>query len=117
MAHPNMREADLMRQIQDWLRLNNHCFIRVNVGARVEFRPHGGKRFMRFGRQGCADILACIDGRFVAIECKTERGRQSEHQQRFQQEVEYCRGIYVLARSLDDVIAAVPTRQKRLVMA
>jgi hypothetical protein len=57
--------------------------------------PH---RLVKVGRPGVADILACIDGRFVAIEVKVGRDTQRQTQKPFQRAVEANGGIYVLAR-------------------
>lgn len=67
-------------------------------------------RGVRFGTPGCADILGLIRpaGRFLAIECKAAvRGAQSEEQKTFQAMIEGWGGIYILARSLADVDAAL----------
>lgn len=61
---------------------------------------------MRFGKVGSADIIGVKDGRMVAIEAKSEKGRQSESQRAFQQRLESEGGFYVLARSVDDVVKA-----------
>ncbi len=62
---------------------------------------------MRSNVPGCCDLTACVRGRFVGIEVKTPIGRQSAQQRRFQAAVELAGGIYVLARSVDDALAAV----------
>lgn len=74
---------------------------RNNTGALRD--PTG--RLIRFGLPGSADILGLIgpEGRFLAIECKTQRGRQTEQQRKFQAMVERHGGLYVLARKAEDV--------------
>lgn len=114
MTHPAMRESDLLRTVRDYLELHGIFHIRVNVGAKVEHNGMGQKRFIRFGRRGCADILCCVGGRFVALELKTERGQQSEYQKEFEAEVRAAGGCYLLIRSLDDLMELLPVRQKRL---
>lgn len=64
-------------------------------------------RFLRYGLKGSADILACIDGRFVAVEAKCGRDKQQPEQIRFQTAIEKAGGIYILARSVDDVRAVL----------
>lgn len=44
-----------------------------------------------------------IVGRFFAIEVKAPKGKQSDEQASFQKAVENAGGIYILARSLEDV--------------
>lgn len=68
-----------------------------------------GKRFVRFGLPGQADISGLIapTGRALFIEVKSDRGRQSPQQVTFQRFVEKHGGLYVLARSLSDVRGAL----------
>lgn len=60
-----------------------------------------------FSREGDPDIIACVNGRLLAIEGKAPGGRQRGAQISCQKEIEACGGVYILAYSLDDVIAAV----------
>ena len=98
------RESTIQSRIL--LALGSRPGIRVwrnNTGA---LRDSNG-RVIRFGLKGSADILGILapHGRMLAIECKTETGRQSEQQKRFQEMVEKHGGVYVLARSVDDVLS------------
>lgn len=58
-------------------------------------------------KRGCPDILACIDGRFVAIEVKTEKGVLSEIQKVQGERIVNAGGIFIVARSVADVAAAL----------
>lgn len=59
---------------------------------------------VRYGLPGSADILGLhCTGKFIAIECKTGTGRLSEKQQKFKNMVTALNGMYVLARSVQDV--------------
>lgn len=77
---------------------------RQNTGA-AKF----GKSFVRFGLPGQADLSGVIapSGRALFIECKSARGVQSPQQKVFQRFVEKHGGLYVLARTLDDVQQAL----------
>jgi len=48
--------------------------------------------------RGSADISATIAGRSVKIEVKIAFDRQSEHQKKYQAEVEKAGGVYIIAR-------------------
>jgi predicted SprT family Zn-dependent metalloprotease len=48
-----------------------------------------------------------IDGQYVGIEVKAPKGKQSDHQKEFQKRLEEAGAKYVLAYSLDDVLAAI----------
>ena len=61
------------------------------------------KRFIRFGAAGSPDIIAIYQGRFIGIECKSSTGRQTAAQKQFQIAVEASKGIYILAKKVEDV--------------
>jgi len=76
------------------------CTARTNVGAAISKAG-----LVRFGVKGMADIH-CIQlphGRLIAIEVKTDRGRQSKDQKRYERMITKYGGLYVLARSVEDV--------------
>lgn len=54
-------------------------------------------------KPGDPDMIACIGGHFVGIEAKTYEGVQSNIQRLRQKQIEEAGGIYILARSVDDV--------------
>lgn len=64
---------------------------------------------VRFGVPGQADISGVLapHGRRIEIEVKSATGRQSQKQRRFQAMIEKHGGLYVLARSVEDVGAAL----------
>lgn len=53
--------------------------------------------------KGIADLCAVRGGRTVWVEIKTPTGTQSDHQRRFQADVEAHGGEYIVARSTADV--------------
>lgn len=73
---------------------------RVNTGAAL-----GRAGFVRFGLPGMADIsgIQFGTGKRIEIEAKTETGRQTPEQKRWQLMIERFGGVYILARSIDDV--------------
>lgn len=72
---------------------------RNNVG--MFFTPDG--RPIAIGIPGEADLtLFCDGGKTVFIETKTERGRQSKKQKKFQAAVERLGYTYVIMRSVED---------------
>lgn len=76
---------------------------RQNTGA-ATFR---GQR-VSFGVQGAADLSGILpDGRRLEIEIKSAVGRQSPEQRAYQTMIERFNGVYILARSVDDVYAAL----------
>jgi len=76
---------------------------RQNTGA-----ARVGRRFVRFGVPGQADLTGILPGgRRVEIEVKSPTGRQTPDQRAFQALIERFDGLYVLARSVDDVRRAI----------
>lgn len=77
---------------------------RANVGVA---RMPGG-RVVRFGVPGQADITGILPGGVrLEIETKSQDGRQTPEQQAYQRVIERFGGVYVLARSVDDVWQAI----------
>lgn len=79
----------------------------------IAFRNNSGLFFTKTGRpvrasvKGAADILGAARGVPLAVETKTAIGRQSKAQKNFQAAWELAGGLYILARSFDDVAAAL----------
>ena len=74
---------------------------------------HGGKgQFVRFGAPGMPDILARgTTGAVIWIEVKSPTGRQSEDQRKWQEDMERFGDIYIVARSVEDVMALFEGRK------
>lgn len=66
-----------------------------------------GRRIVRFGLKGSGDIIGSCAGRAFAIDGKTGKAVQKPHQIAFERKWTKAGGLYVLARSVDDVAAAL----------
>ena len=76
---------------------------RANAGAALM-----GRRFVHFGLPGQADLTGILpDGRRLEIEVKSSTGRQSREQVSFERMIRRFGGLYVLARSVEDVREAL----------
>ena len=98
-----MKEAVLQQEIRLALgQRQDIMMFRINVG---KFRPlDGGPRVIQSAPEGTPDLLGVITpGRAFAIEVKAPRGTQRTVQIAWQNAWEKRGGIYILARSLDDV--------------
>jgi hypothetical protein len=62
----------------------------------------GTGRLVRYGLPGSSDVLACIKGRFVGVECKVGRDRMSEQQHRFTNAIRRNEGIILLLHAAAD---------------
>ena len=64
-------------------------------------------RYQKYGKVGSADIMGILqpNGRHMELEAKTGTGRQSKEQKIHQQfVVERNGGLYILFRSVDDLL-------------
>lgn len=82
---------------------------RANVGvARLGGQRRSAGRVVRFGLTGQADLTGILpNGLRLEVEVKSVGGRQSPEQCRYQAMIQRFGGVYVLARSVEDVWAAV----------
>lgn len=93
-------EREIVRAILDYLRLEKIPAWRNNTGAVQE-----GRRFIRFGPKGGADILGVLppDGRFLALEVKRPGRHATQEQQAFLDWVDAAGGIGEVVTSIQDV--------------
>lgn len=108
----------LTREIIRFLQLKGHQAERISVEGRVIAKTRrvndylmGGtriattyKRVRSSMQRGTADISATIMGKSVKIEIKVGRDRQSEHQRRYQDQIERAGGVYVIIKDMDQFL-------------
>jgi hypothetical protein len=102
-------ESDLLAAIREALvRCGCTCW-RNNTGVATYAESK-----VRYGLGvGSADLVGIYKGRFIAVEVKAEKGRQSPEQKAWQACVERAGGLYVLARSVEEALfAVIPTLTK-----
>lgn len=113
-----MRESDLMKEIMIALSAAGCMVFRNNTGTAYQ-----GKVIHQSGNQvtladarvivfglcvGSADIIGIApDGRFLAVEVKTAKGKTTPEQERFIFNVQLAGGIAGVARSVDDALRLV----------
>lgn len=65
---------------------------------------YSGGRVVRYGRVGAADLTGLLaGGRRIEIEVKGPTGRLTPQQCKYGKEIEQYGGIYIVARSIEDV--------------
>jgi len=79
-------------------------FFRSQAGAVHTVRGNGSKGFFKTGRPGAPDITVCYKGKFVGLEIKNEKGKQSAYQEQAQKQIESTGGYYFIIRSLDELV-------------
>lgn len=103
-------EKATQKAILDYLALTGVFHWRNNSGAmRTE---HGS--FVRFGAAGSPDIVVVLPphGQLLGIEVKDGRGSLSATQKAFRDALEAVGGLYLVARSLDDVTSFLHSRRR-----
>ena len=105
--NPRLSESDIQTLILAWL-LTQKFFVWRNKSEGT-FDPLTGRRraMNQVGaKKGVPDILGILpDGRFLAIEVKTQTGKVSPEQGDFIRQANTLGGLALVARSLDDVKA------------
>ena len=104
-----MLEKEIENQILEYLNhLGLYCWKNQSVGVWDQRKKIYRRPMNKFHRNGVADILGILpDGRLLAIEVKSAKGRLSDHQKEFLKNVEDNNGLAIVARSLDDLHAVV----------
>ena len=95
------------RKLQDLVR--NY----VSLNRIAGFGSRMDKRTTR--KKGEPDFLLCVNGRFIACECKAGQEMPTEEQQAELNLVSDNGGVVCIARSLDDLRAVVRLAQKHAV--
>ena len=81
--------------------LPDGMFWRANTGVAVT----ASRNVVRFNLPGTPDILGVLRGRGIGIEGKTGLGRLNIDQKRWRKNWLRGRGIYIIARSVEQVLA------------
>ena len=87
-----MAERDIVAAILRLLKRTPECFA---------WKTHGGM----YGVAGIPDIIACLNGRFVAFEVKTETGKLTKLQEITIQKIKGARGQAYMVTSAAEVAA------------
>lgn len=121
------REKSIRARVMEWLNDQPGIYAWVtptafaHVGQKLVAGPGGfgfglrlqeGKGVM-LGTRGQQDVIACVDGWMLCIETKTPSRKQSEAQRRFQARIEAAGGVYVVARSVEEVREVVEQMRQR----
>ncbi len=85
-----MLEKDIVNQIMRYLKTVPECFA---------WKTHGGM----YGTAGLPDIIACVSGRFVALEVKTPSGKLTTLQESTLRKINAAKGFAYKVTSLQEV--------------
>ena len=84
-----MTEQDIKKAIKDYLTRNGFFWVAVKGGAH--------------SKPGDPDLVACIEGRFVGLEAKTDEGVVGDVQAMRGVQIRRAGGIWAVVRSVEDV--------------
>ena len=117
-----MKESYVIRVVKDYLQIQRNqkklVYIRNNSGAMPIIDGENKRRYIKFGDKGSPDFLIWMPGiinnpdfpailRAIAIECKSDIGRQSEDQIEWQKDFEAIGGEYYIVKSIEDLVKII----------
>ncbi|OUP75330.1 nuclease [Anaeromassilibacillus sp. An172] len=89
-----MNESDITKSILKYLKTLPRCFF---------WKEHGGI----YGTSGIPDIIVCIDGRFIALEVKTQKGKTTPLQNVAIRKIRNSGGFAFVVRSVEEAKNAI----------
>lgn len=100
-----MNEHSVQNAILRWFATQRAVRVwRQNTGV-ASYGAGPNRRTVAFGVPGAADISGILpDGRRLEVEVKSQTGRQSDQQRAFGAMIQKHQGVYIVARSVNDVI-------------
>ena len=88
-------EKDIVAAILRHLKQRPRCFA---------WKTHGGM----YGTAGIPDIIACVGGRFVALEVKQPGGKLSRLQEATIEKIRTAGGVAAMVTSVDEAKRVLP---------
>lgn len=89
-----MNESEITKSILKYLKTLPRCFF---------WKEHGGI----YGTSGIPDIIVCIDGRFIALEVKTQKGKTTPLQNAAIRKIRSSGGFAFVVRSMEEAKNAI----------
>lgn len=116
-------ESDVIKIINDYLQIQKNqgklMFIRNNSGAIPIENGKNKRRYIRFGDKDSPDFLVWKLGYYrynfqmlmraesIALEAKSDIGKQSKGQKKWQEDFENVGGSYYIVRNYEDLVKAI----------
>jgi hypothetical protein len=91
--------------IWDMYHVREGVAYRINNGAVFDRKKGVYRKGVQ--RRGIPDIIGIIDGRFIGIEVKIGKDRQSADQKEIEKEIGDAGGVYFIAKSYDDYLEKI----------
>lgn len=102
----DQKESVVLKQCLEYLKWRQIFCYRNNTGC---YKRNGV--YIHYGYNGSSDIIGILpDGRFLAVECKREKGgRLSEKQVEFLDTIKKNGGVAVCVNSVDELAKIIKT--------
>ena len=104
-------ESNIQKGIVDYLQMLENMgkvyFFRNNSFAGTFKRANGSNGYVKNNKPGMPDIICLYQGKYVGIEVKSSKGKQTPEQKKAQEDIERLGGIYLLVRSLEEVTSVI----------
>jgi len=110
----DLHERDILKPCLEALFYRYGVTVWRNHAGKVELASRGRARpyWMQLGAAGSPDIVGFLDdGRFLGIEIKTRTGKERADQLAMRTKVETAGGVWIVARSVDEMLAALLAAQ------
>ncbi len=104
MARNNTPEKALEKSIMQWLELQGDKILATSINC-GHIKTAKGGLFRATSRNGVPDIEVIYKGRYIGLECKVGKNKQSDHQIEFERRCLLAGGVYKTVYSLDEVIS------------
>lgn len=102
----NTPEGEIVRAICEYLSRKRYLFYRNNNVPIFDPTRQAFRAMPKYTMRGIPDIVLIKEGRYIGIEAKAGKAALSPHQEMFKAESERHGATYIVARSIDDVMAA-----------
>ena len=103
-----MKESGIQSDVLRWLSLQpKQVFAWRQYTGPIVRGEKGQTFFTKNPCPGLPDIVVIIKGRFIGLEIKQPKGKQSPEQKSFEESISKAGGFYFIIRSLDDAIKAI----------
>lgn len=98
------KESNIQLAICDYLSLKKYFFWRQNTTPVFEQKSGFYRPMPRYSMRGVPDIIIIKNGKFIGLEVKRPKGKQSDNQLEFQKNCIINKAEYFVVTSIDDVI-------------
>ncbi len=100
----NQSEKQILKIIKDYLDYQKDVYyIRNNSVSGRFLRKDGSQGWINNSKKGAPDLILLYKGRWIGLEVKTKKGKQSLEQQETQKHIQKCGGDYAIVRSAGEV--------------